>query len=269
MKPKVLIMSGYGINCEAESAHAFELVDAKSQIVHINDLISKKVKLSDFQIIMFPGGFSYGDDTGSGNAFANKLKNNLWLDLIEFINSRKLILGICNGFQVMVHLGLFTLPHTFYGQRKYALLPNTNNRYECRWIYIKTNPSKCIFTKDIDMIHIPVAHGEGRFYCDQKILKKLKHNNQIVFRYCNAKGQKAKGFYPFNPNGALEDIAGICDKSGRLMGMMPHPERAIYLINDPEFHLKKEIAKNKGEKLPKFINSNLKIFKNAVEYFKN
>ncbi len=176
--PKVLIMSGYGINCETESKNAFELAGAKAEIVHINDLISGKKKMSDYDIIMFPGGFSYGDDTGSGQAFANKIKNNLWDNLLEFIKAGKLILGVCNGFQIMTHLGLFD---SNYGKRINAMESNNSNRYECRWVHIKHNNTNCVFTKGVDLTHLPVAHAEGRFFCSKETLNKLKDNNQIVF----------------------------------------------------------------------------------------
>jgi phosphoribosylformylglycinamidine synthase len=267
--PRVLIMSGYGINCETESAHAFELAGAKADIVHINDLINGKKKMSDYDIIMFPGGFSYGDDTGSGQAFANKVRNNLWDDLLEFINSGKLILGVCNGFQIMTHLGLFALPSNEYGKRINAMESNNSNRYECRWVHIKHNNSNCVFTKGVDITHLPVAHAEGRFFCDGKIFEELKNNNQIVFTYCSEDGKGADSQYPFNPNGSVNDVAGICDRTGRIMGMMPHPERAIYSISEPEFQLKKEITKRDNREMPEFIESNLKIFKNAVDYATN
>ena len=245
--------------------------------------------MSEYDIMMFPGGFSYGDDTGSGNAFANRLKNNLWKELLEFVGAGKPILGVCNGFQIMTYLGLFALPEVDggqYGQIINALESNNSNRYECRWVNIKTNHqdnndsnrndsnhsitlSKCIFTKNISMTHIPIAHGEGRFVCDKKTLDALKKNNQIVFIYCDEDGRLANGVYPINPNGALSDIAAICDRTGKIMGMMPHPERSIYSLNEPEFHLKKEIAKRSGKQLPKIIESNFLIFKNAVEFVKN
>jgi phosphoribosylformylglycinamidine synthase len=269
MIPKVLVMSGYGINCERESAHAFEKAGAQTEIVHINDLISRKKMMSDFDIIMFPGGFSYGDDTGSGNAFANKLRNHLWNDLVEFINAGKLIFGVCNGFQVMTHLGLFALPEGNYGERTHAMESNNSNRYVCRWAHLKENNSHCIFTKGIKMTTVPVAHAEGRFFCNQETLEKLKKNNQIVFTYCDEEGNSADGKDPLNPNGATADIAGICDKSGRIMGMMPHPERALYSVSEPEFQLKKEIAKREGRQIPELIETNFMIFKNAVDFFKN
>ena len=265
MQPKILVMSGYGINCETETAHAFEKAGGLPEIVHINDIIRRKKNLVDYDIIVFPGGFSYGDDTGSGNAFANKLKNNLWEDIMEFINSGKLILGVCNGFQIMVSLGLFSLSGTEYGRRTAALLANTQDRYECRWVNIRHDNSRCVFTKGIGITHVPVAHGEGRFHCDDATLKKLKENNQIVFTYCDAAGGDAKGF-PENPNGSLENIAAICDTSGRIMGMMPHPERGLYAASEPEFHLKKELAKRKGIVLNEINEINFMIFRNAVEF---
>ena len=269
MTPKVLIMSGYGINCEIESAHAFEKAGAEYEIVHINDLISGKKKMSDYDIMMFPGGFSYGDDTGSGNAFANKIKNNLWQELIEFINSGKLILGVCNGFQIMANLGLFALPSVEYGTRINALAVNTSNRYECMWVHIKHNNSNCIFTKGITQMHLPVAHGEGRFFCDEKTFEELKRNSQVVLTYCKENGDGADGVYPLNPNGAMNDVAAICDRTGRIMGMMPHPERAIYSISDPEFQFKKEFAKRENKKVPELNEGNFNIFQNAVNYFKD
>jgi phosphoribosylformylglycinamidine synthase I len=279
MATKVLIMSGYGINCEEESKHAFELVGAKASVVHINDLIMKKDDINNYDIIMFSGGFSYGDDTFSGNAFANKIKNNLWKEFLEFIAAKKLILGVCNGFQVMTNLGLFATPSTEYGTRINALISNKNNRYECRWVNIKNQKpvesssnkesTNCVFTKGIDNTFIPIAHGEGQFYCDEKTLKILEENNQIVFNYCDSDGNEAKGQFPINPNGSMKDIAGICDKTGRIMGMMPHPERAIYSINRPDFHMIKETSKRANQKLPKIVESNLAIFRNAVEYSEN
>jgi len=265
MRPKVIIMSGYGINCERESAYAFDMAGADSDIVHINDLISKKKDMADYDIMMFPGGFSYGDDTGAGNAYANKMLNNLWKELIEFIKAKKLILGVCNGFQIMTNLGLFALENGT-AKRINAMDSNTQNRYECRWVHIKNAGANCVFTKGVDITHLPVAHGEGRFVCDEETLIKLKQKQQVVFTYCREDKEPAKGEYPFNPNGSMEDIAGICDSSGRIMGMMPHPERAIFAESEPEFHLKQELAKREEEEMPEILESNLKIFKNAVEY---
>jgi len=261
---KVIIMSGYGINSETESKYVFERAGAKADIVHINDLISGRVKTPDYDIMMFPGGFSYGDDTGAGNAFANKVRNNLWKELMEFIDSGKLILGVCNGFQIMVNSGLFSED---YGEIKHALLWNSSNRFECRDVYINGNSSKCIFTKNVGIAHLPVSHGEGKFFCDKETLAELKKNNQIVFTYCDEKGKNAGEKYPLNPNGAMEDIAGICDKTGRLMGMMPHPERALFSTSLPDFTFKKEATKRENKKIPELVESNFMIFKGAVDFF--
>lgn len=264
----VLVMSGYGINSEKESAHAFERAGAKCEIVHINDLIIGVKKMKEYDILMLPGGFSYGDDTGSGRAFANKIRNNLWQELLSFIKSDKLILGVCNGFQIMAHLGLFAAKSEEYGKIVHVLEANSSNRFECRPVEIKTEKTKCVFTKGIKIMQMPVSHGEGKFFCEQKELEELKRNEQIVFRYCDSKGDEAQGRYPFNPNGALNDIAGICDGTGRLMGMMPHPERMLYNTSDPLFHLKKEAAIRRGEKLPELVEGNFMLFKNAVEFAK-
>jgi len=261
MGKRVIIMSGYGINCETESAHAFEKAGAISDIVHINDLISGKKDMSDYDIMMFPGGFSYGDDTGSGNAYANKVRSNLWKPLVEFCQSEKLILGVCNGFQIMTHLGLFSEK---LGNRISALAANNSNRYECRWVHLKTVSNRCVFTKGIKLTHLPVAHGEGRFFCSEKTMEELEKKDQIVFRYCQENGSSAKEKYPHNPNGSISDIAGICDSSGRIMGMMPHPERALFTVSAPDFHLKRELARRANKSMEKFIDSNLMIFKNAV-----
>lgn len=259
---KVLVMSGYGINCERESAYAFETAGAIADIVHINDLISKAKRMSDYDILMFPGGFSYGDDTGSGNAFANKVKNNLWEELLDLISSKKLILGVCNGFQVMINLGLFSLDGKSYGRRSSALVANTQNRYEARWVNIRSRSERCIFTKGIDIAPLPVAHGEGRFCCDEKTYEALKANDQIVFTYCSQDGKDADGRYPENPNGSMHDVCGLCDSTGRVMGMMPHPERALFSESDPSYH-KRKLEEN----LPEHIQANYLIFRNAVQYF--
>ncbi len=266
MKPKVLVLSGYGINCERETKFAFEHVGAEAEIIHINDLISKEKNLEDFHILAFPGGFSYGDDTGSGNALANKIRLNLWEELKKFIDSGKLVIGICNGFQVLTNLGLLPALNKNYGERKAALTFNNSARYECRWINLKQNSNKCVFTKNISTLRCPVAHGEGKFFVDFETLEELKKNDQIVFSYTKPNGENANGEFPYNPNGALEDIAAICDETGRVLGMMPHPERAIFVGNFPDFQLLKEKAKREEKEIPEYYEPAVAIFKNAVNY---
>jgi len=284
--PKALVLTGYGINCDEETKFAFDKAGAKAEIIHINDLIDKHRNLSDYKILAFPGGFSYGDDTGSGNALANKIKNNLWEELMRFVEDDHLVLGICNGFQVLVNLGLLPAFDKKYGERSVALVHNDTARYECRWVDIVIGTDRCVFTKGIRALHLPVAHGEGKFYADEATLFKLNQGLRIAFHYAKPTGRNmasltridkkfselllyehAKGEFPYNPNGSLMDIAGICDETGRILGMMPHPERAIHFTNLDNWTFLKELKKRKlGGVRPEA--ENLKLFKNAVNYFK-
>jgi phosphoribosylformylglycinamidine synthase len=266
MTPKALIITGYGINCEEETAKVFEMEGATSEIVHINDLIDGSKNIDDYQIIAFPGGFSYGDDTGSGNAMANKIKNNLQDKFLNFARQDKLIIGICNGFQMLANLGIVPALNDDYGKRTVALMHNNQARYECRWVYLKKASNKCIWTRGIDVIHLPIAHGEGNFYTDAETLKQIKSGDQVAWKYVKENGSPAQLEFPFNPNGAMEDIAGICDPSGRILGMMPHPERFNCFVNEDGWTLEKEKLIREGNPLPK-EGKGLKLFKNAVEYF--
>ncbi len=251
-KPKVIVFSGYGLNCEEETLFAFTQAGAVGEIVHINDIISKKKKLADYQIAALPGGFSYGDDTGSGKAYANKLKNHLSGDLKTFAESDKLIIGICNGFQILTNTGL--LPG--------ALLANDSARYTVRWVDVKVT-SESPWLTGIKTMMLPVAHGEGKYYADKKTLASLKRHDQVALHY--TKGEISKHFnLPPNPNGALEDIAGITGYTGRVLGLMPHPERAMFFTQLPHWtYLKAHNAKVllSGE------GPGLQIFRNAVNYF--
>lgn len=265
-KPKALILTGYGINCEEETAKSFEISGAQTKIIHINDLIESPKQLNDYQILAIPGGFSYGDDTGAGNALANKIKNNLKSEILAFAQKDKLIIGICNGFQVLANTGLAPATNNQYGKQEVALMHNTTARYECRWVNLKNTSKKCIWTKGIDLLHVPIAHGEGNFYAEPDILKQIKQNDQIVFKYTKPDGSPAKNEFPYNPNGAMEDIAAICDESGRILGIMPHPERFYSFTNAPDWPLKKEELIRAGKPLPK-QGKGLKLFENAVKYF--
>lgn len=263
--PKALIITGYGINCEVETAQCFEMSGATSEIVHINDLISGHKNMSDYQIMAFPGGFSYGDDLGSGNAFANKLKNHLSDDLLKFANEDKLIIGICNGCQIVSNLGLIPALDE-YGKRQVALMHNKTARYECRWIYMKNTSKKDIWTRGIDVLHVPVAHGEGNFYMEDDTFQQIEANDQIAFKYVTADGEPANEQYPQNPNGSMHDIAALTDPTGRIIAMMPHPERFNSFVNEEGWQQKKEELIRKGEPLPE-KGEGLKIFENAVKYF--
>lgn len=265
-KPKALILAGYGINCEEETAYAFKKSGGLSEVVHVNDLIDGHKKMSDYQMLAIPGGFSYGDDTGAGKALANRVLNNLQEQILRFVKRDTLTIGICNGFQVLTALGLVPALDEKYGERQAALMANTSARYICRWVYLKNMGNKCVWTKGIKTLYVPIAHGEGNFYIPDKQLKELEKNGQIVFKYIKENGSPANGEEPFNPNGALADIAGICDPSGRIMGMMPHPERAMFFRNRPDFANEKEKLIREGKPIP-IENEGGLIFKNAVEYF--
>jgi phosphoribosylformylglycinamidine synthase subunit PurQ / glutaminase len=266
-KPKILILAGYGINCDDETKFAFDYAGGESQIIHINDLIEKKSLLKDYQIFVFPGGFSYGDDTGSGLALANRIKNNLIDELTDFINRDTLMLGICNGFQAMVNIGVIPAFKKNSSVTEVALKHNKTFRYQCRWVDLKVNKnSPSIFTKGIDYLHIPIAHAEGNFYADEETILKIENENLSTLKYIKSHEENANGEFPFNPNGSINDIASICNSTGRIMGMMPHPERGIFSTQREDWTLLKEEMNREGKSLP-HETEGVKIFKNAVNYF--
>lgn len=265
IKPRVLVFSGYGLNCEEETKFAFELAGASAEIVHINDLIDGFKKLKDYQILVFPGGFSYGDDTGSGNAFAHKVRNHLWTGIEDFVKKDKLIIGICNGFQILVNLGLLPAINKKYGVREVALLHNDSARYTVRWVDLEIK-NKTPWFQGINTVLLPIAHGEGKFFAPEKILNQLKKRKLIAAKYVKGEICEYQNLKP-NPNGALEDIAAITDESGRILGMMPHPERAVFFTQLPHWPYLKEKFVRENKKIPKY-GPGLKIFQNAVSYFK-
>ncbi len=265
--PKVIVLTGYGINCEEETAFAFKKAGADSVIVHINDLIENKTILKNSEIFVFPGGFSYGDDTGSGKALANKIKNNLIDELESFISRDTLMLGICNGFQVMVNLGIVPALGGFSKEAQVSLEHNVSSRYQCRWIDLEINQdSPSVFTKGISRLHIPVAHGEGNFFAPDKTVDSIMEKNLCVMKYIKSDGSPAQGEFPYNPNGSMNDIASICDESGRVMGMMPHPERGMFFTQRDDWTGIKEKNQRSGLPIPE-ESDGMMIFKNAVKYF--
>jgi len=266
-KPKTLILRTAGTNCDVETAHAFGLAGGEAQLVHINRIVAEETKLSDYQIIAIPGGFTYGDDIASGKILANELMCKLGDELKKFVADGKLIIGICNGFQVLVKSGL--LPaldasrFTLHASRIQATLTlNDSAKFEDRWTYLRNAESKCVWTQDLpEMIYLPVAHGEGKFAPkDDKALKQLRDNGQVVFQYVDENGEFAG--YPANPNGSIDSIAGICDPTGKIFGLMPHPERHVHFTQHPHW------TRDKKGDSPLFSDG-LQIFKNAVEYAKN
>jgi phosphoribosylformylglycinamidine synthase len=257
-RPKVCVLRTAGTNCDQETVFAFARAGAAPELVHINRLISRKKDLADFQILALPGGFTYGDDIAAGKILANELRFKLGEDLKKFAQDGKLIIGICNGFQILVKAGL--LPGNGQMRQEASLIINDSGKFEDRWVFLRTTnhkpqTTKCVWAKNLPpIIYLPVAHGEGKFVTfDEKVLAGLKRNNQIVFRYCDERG-RGKG-YPVNPNGSTQSLAGICDESGRILGLMPHPERHISVLQHP-----RRGSKSAG------AGDGLRIFQNAVEY---
>lgn len=257
MPVNALILTGFGINCDHETARAFEMAGAKGDRVHLNDLAEDPARLKHYQILAVPGGFSFGDDVASGRILANRLRYRLGGPLKEFVAAGKLAIGICNGFQVMVKMGLLPLFEGEFAQ-EVTLTHNNSSRYDNRWVNLKVDAdTKCIWLKDIDTLEVPVRHGEGKFIPrDETILQRLRDAGQVVVRYALKDGSAAQGVFPSNPNGSTDDIAGICDPSGRIFGLMPHPEAFLHRTNHPRWT---------RESLPE-EGAGLKIFRNAVDF---
>lgn len=259
-KPHVIIFSGYGLNTEDETKTAFEMAGATADIVHINDITRRPAMLKTAQTIVFPGGFSYGDDTGSGKAYANRVKGHLGEQLEDFLSRDTLMLGICNGFQIITSAGI--LPG--------ALLANDPpaggraSRYICRWVDLEVSGNSPWLT-GIKTLSIPIAHGEGKYYAPEDVLSKLKKENGIALRY--VEGETTQHFdLPANPNGSLGNIAGITGYNGRVLGLMPHPERAVRFTQLPHWTYLREKYIRDGRELPT-EGPGLQIFKNALKYF--
>jgi len=269
---KALVLYGFGLNCDHETKFAFEKAGATGHRVHINDL--KNIQLENYQILAFSGGFSWGDDHGAGVLHAIRIITYLKEDIIRFLDNGKLIIGICNGFQVLVNMGL--LPGIDnYNSRSVALTYNECGNFRDDWVNLSVNSkSLCVFTKDMEMLELPIRHGEGKFFTDNNTAEKLIDNQQIVLQYANKDGKPANNKFPYNPNGSLYDIAGICDKTGRVFGLMPHPEAFNHITNHPGWTRQFEIEKRMNLNHENWFNSNnltqgIKIFKNAVDYIQN
>ncbi len=255
MRPKVLILRTAGTNCDYETEFAFKIAGADTYRLHLN-VVKKECRLMEFQLICIPGGFSYGDDLGAGKIFSLELL--LWFkeELKKFLYGGGLIIGICNGFQVLTKTGI--LPDLDFSQ-KVTLTLNDSQRFEDRWVYLKINDknlsAKKIWFKDLpDIIMLPVAHAEGKFFTSSQTLKMIEDNNLVILRYVDERGNLSG--YPYNPNGSLNNIAGITDTSGKVLGLMPHPERFIFIHHHP-FWCKEQI-----------FPFGLKIFQNAIDYLK-
>lgn len=269
-KPRVLILRAPGTNCDVETAFAFEVAGAAPNVWHLNRLLEKPAAAADFQILCIPGGFSYGDDIAAGRIFGNQIRHHLADVVGEFKAAGKLILGICNGFQVLIKSGVLLSDLSGSGTAPAgprladaALWPatltwNDTGRFEDRWVRLAVTGDRCFFLRGITRMYLPMAHAEGKFVArDADILGMLDRNGQIPLRYATAGGDTRHVPYPDNPNGAQLSAAGVCDETGRVLGLMPHPERHLDPTNHPRW--------TRGEAGE--VGDGLKVFQNAVEYF--
>ncbi len=252
---KAIVLRAAGINCDMETEYALELAGAKTQRMHINRIIEDKTLLDEFQIIVFPGGFSYGDDVAAGRILANQIIHHLSEPIQKFIDEGKLVLGICNGFQVLVKTGILPGNNSTKHQEEVTITYNDSGKFEDRWIYLAPQTDKCIFIEPGRQIYLPIAHGEGKVVTkDTATLEKLKSDSHVAFKYVDENGKE--GDYPINPNGSMDSIAGLTDTTGRILGLMPHPERFVRPTQHPHWSRLKEKADSDG----------MTIFNNAVKY---
>ena len=235
MKPNVLVLRAAGTNCDAETAHAFTLVGARATVLHINRLRENPAALKDYQILAIPGGFSYGDDVASGRIFANELMSALRDDLLAFVERGGFAIGICNGFQVLVKAGLLPRLDGTTAQQA-TLTDNVSGIYCDRWVRTVGDPTLCQWIPDANEVELPVAHAEGRFLAPEAVLDRLAKAGQIALRYSAGT----------NHNGSARDIAGVCDPSGRVFGLMPHPERFLRWENHPRWTREERRAEGDG-----------------------
>ena len=235
-QPLARILTGYGINSDRELAQAFQMAGARTERVHTSDFITQKVRLDEADLVGIPGGFSFGDHISAGKVMAGKLLSQMGEQLQRVVEKKIPIIGICNGFQVLIKTGI--LPggkFSSLGDQTATLTGNDSGRFEDRWCQVEVDKSSpCIWTKNLDRLELPIRHGEGKFFCEEEQLKKLKHSNLICLRYSSPTGEKPS--YPANPNGSLDDAAGICDETGTVFGLMPHPEAYIHATNHPDWN---------------------------------
>jgi phosphoribosylformylglycinamidine synthase subunit PurQ / glutaminase len=268
-KVKAIVLTGNGTNCEMEMAHACRLAGAdRVDIVHISELLFGEKRLTDYNFLNLPGGFLDGDDLGSAKAGANRFlhasisgANEMLIEeLLKFINAGGLILGVCNGFQLMVKLGLLPALGGNFTRQSTTLTFNDSGRFEDRWVYLKANAqSPCVFTKGIDTTYYPVRHGEGKFVPESTAsLEEIEKKNLVALQYCDANGSITMD-YPANPNGSTNAIAAICNETGRLFGLMPHPEAFLHRTNHPRWT--RETLPEEGQ--------GLAIFQNAVKFIRS
>jgi len=267
VRPKALVLTGYGINCDYESARACELAGFESVRIHINDVIESVGSINEYRLIVAPGGFSFGDDLGAGVAFSAKLrffvsddKKRLIDMLAEYAQKGGLILGVCNGFQILVRLGMIPAINGRYGEQQVTLALNREGYFIDRWVHLKVEKdSYNVFTRGLNSLRLPVRHGEGRMCAPVKTLGEVENQRLVSLRYSDSHQNPTMDF-PENPNGSEHAIAGLCDPTGRIFGLMPHPEAAVSLYQYPDWTRKvvsKETPRDEGD--------GYRIFKNAFE----
>jgi phosphoribosylformylglycinamidine synthase len=257
MKPKTLILRTAGTNCDRETAHAFELAGSTPEYLHVNQVLERPSLMDQYQLLAVPGGFSYGDDIAAGRIFANQIRHHLADAFRRFIDAQKPILGVCNGFQILVKTDL--LPGRIAGRagQTCTLAHNDCGRFVDRWVHVAAKPSKCIWTAGVDRMELPIAHGEGKFVpADESVRRALWDNGQVALVYVNEDGSPANGQPPANPNGSTDDIAGVCDETGLVFGLMPHPERYVDAIQHPAWTRRGATGEGQGAI----------IFRNALQH---
>jgi len=250
-----IVLRAAGINCDVETEYALELAGAKAERIHINRLIEDKRLLDRCHILVIPGGFSYGDDVAAGKILANQIVHHLYEPVQKFIEAGKLALGICNGFQVLVKAGILPGDGSGPHQQQVTITNNDSGKYEDRWVYLAPQTDKCIFIKPGRQLYLPVAHAEGKLVTkDTSTLEKIKTAGHIALKYVDERGRQ--GPYPINPNGSVDSIAGLTDKTGRVLGLMPHPERFVRPTQHPHWF---RLENNRDP-------DGMTVFTNAVNY---
>ena len=261
MSVRVLVLTGEGLNCESETAYAFKLAGANPQIIHVRDLFAKPDHLRDFQILAITGGFSYGDHLGAGNVLASMMKRYLGDEIERFIAADRLVIGICNGFQVLARTGI--LPGVSSPLKaQFSLISNDVGSFENRWVHLRVHPkSTCLWTRGIETLYLPVRHGEGKFFTpDTELINHMENSGKIALQYTSPDTQNPVMEYPHNPNGSILSIAAVSNDRGNVLGMMPHPEAYLFEWQHPQYALYKG-----NQRLNLLESRGMALFKNAVK----